>query len=92
MGWCGLKYTPETDEYDIGFRFHKKYWSQGFATESALACIKLGFEKYKMSRIIGRARKDNTGSIRVLEKIGLTYFEAYDFDGNEGVLFQIQKP
>ncbi len=21
LGWCGLKYTPETDEYDIGFRF-----------------------------------------------------------------------
>jgi len=45
-----------------------------------------------MSRIIGRARKDNTGSIRVLEKIGLTYFEAYDFDGKEGVLYQILKP
>jgi ribosomal-protein-alanine N-acetyltransferase len=92
LGWCGLKYTPETDEYDIGFRFNKKYWNQGYATEAAQACIVLGFEKYKMSRIIGRARKDNTGSIKVLEKIGLSYFEAYDFDGNEGVLYQILKP
>jgi RimJ/RimL family protein N-acetyltransferase len=92
LGWCGLKFTPKSQEYDIGFRFHKKYWNQGFATEAALACIQLGFEKYKMSKIIGRARKDNTGSIKVLEKIGLTYFEAYDFDGNEGVLYQIQKP
>jgi len=92
LGWCGLKYTPETDEYDIGFRFLKKYWNQGYATEAALACIALGFEKYKMPRIIGRARKDNASSIKVLEKIGLTYFDAYDFDGKEGVLYQILKP
>lgn len=92
LGWCGLKYTPETDEYDIGFRFLKKYWNQGYATEAALACIALGFEKYKMPRIIGRARKDNASSIKVLEKISLTYFEAYDFDGKEGVLYQILKP
>jgi len=92
LGWCGLKYTPETDEYDIGFRFLKKYWNQGYATEAALACIALGFEKYKMPRIIGRARKDNASSIKVLEKIGMSYLEAYDFDGKEGVLYQILKP
>ncbi len=22
MGWCGLKYSPEKGEYDIGFRLH----------------------------------------------------------------------
>lgn len=21
LGWCGLKFTPETQEYDLGFRF-----------------------------------------------------------------------
>ena len=24
LGWCGLKFTPELAEYDIGFRFFKK--------------------------------------------------------------------
>lgn len=92
LGWCGLKFNPKSEECDIGFRFHKKYWNQGYATEAALGCIALGFEKYKMPRIVGRARKDNTSSIKVLEKIGLTYLEAYDFEGNEGVLYQILKP
>lgn len=91
LGWCGLKFTPEIEEYDIGFRFYKKYWNKGYATEAAQACIDLGFNHYNLTTIVGRARKENIGSIRVLEKIGLTYLRDFDFDGNEGVIYCIHK-
>lgn len=90
LGWCGLKYTQELNEYDIGFRFLKKEWNKGYATESAKACVELGFEKYKMNEIIGRAMKENISSIKVLEKIGLTYFKTFDFDGQEGLIYKIE--
>ena len=35
IGWCGLKYFPETDEVDLGYRFRQEFWGQGFATESS---------------------------------------------------------
>ena len=53
LGWCGLKYSLEVDEVDIGFRFFKKHWNKGFATESAKACIYYGFEKLNLKTIIG---------------------------------------
>lgn len=90
LGWCGLKYTSDLDEFDIGFRFFKKHWNKGFATESAKACLDLGFNKFKMQEIIGRAMKANIGSVKVLEKIGLTYFKSFDFDGNDGVVYRIE--
>jgi RimJ/RimL family protein N-acetyltransferase len=90
LGWCGLKYTESLDEYDIGFRFFKKYWNHGYATEAAKACIVLGFEKYSMREIVGRAMTENFGSIRVLEKIGLKYFGPYDFGGEKGVIYIIE--
>jgi len=90
LGWCGLKYTPDLDEYDIGFRFFKKFWNQGFATEAAKACIELGFQKYQFSAIVGRAQKENKGSIRVLEKIGLTFLKNYELHGEAGVIYHIQ--
>lgn len=90
LGWCGLKYSEEIDEYDIGFRFFRKYWNMGYATESAKACIKLGFEKYCIPEIVGRAMNENTGSKRVLEKIGLTYFDDFKFDGEEGSIYKIR--
>ncbi|MFK8037877.1 MAG: GNAT family N-acetyltransferase [Crocinitomicaceae bacterium] len=91
LGWCGLKFTPELDEYDIGFRLFKKHWSKGIATESAKACIDYGFTKIGLTRIVGRAMTENVGSIRVLEKIGLVYKDNYSFEGESGVIYEIKK-
>lgn len=73
LGWCGLKYLEDTKETDIGFRFHKKHWGRGYATESAIACLHYGFENLRLKKIIGRALKLNVASIHVLEKIGMQY-------------------
>jgi len=91
MGWCGLKYSPEKDEYDIGFRFFKAYWNQGFATETAQKCIDHGFEELNITRIVGRAMATNTASVKVLEKLGMTFKENFNFDGEKGVIFEIRK-
>lgn len=73
IGWCGLKYVPERKEIDLGYRFIKPAWGKGYATEAAHACIKYGFEKLNLKRIIGRAMPDNLWSLKVLEKCGMTY-------------------
>ena len=89
LGWCGLKYDENYNETDIGFRFFEHFWNQGFATESARACIDYGFEKLNLQTIIGRAMKENTASVKVLEKIGMKYDKDFNFDGHEGVVLKI---
>jgi RimJ/RimL family protein N-acetyltransferase len=91
LGWCGLKYTPELDEFDIGYRFMKKHWGKGYATESAKACLKTGFEKFGMKTIVGRAMTENLQSIKVLEKLGLTYQYTRKEEGIEEVIYSITK-
>lgn len=95
LGWCGLKYFPETNEVDLGYRFMKKFWGKGYATESSLACLKYGFEELKLNRIIAKAMPDNIGSIKVMQKLGMTFrgyvndptdphpFLLYDMTGHE---------
>ena len=73
IGWCGLKTRPERNEIDLGFRFLRNSWGHGYATEAAFACLKYGFEKLGLARIVGRAMPDNLGSLRVLEKCGMSY-------------------
>jgi ribosomal-protein-alanine N-acetyltransferase len=35
IGWCGLKFRPERNEIDLGYRFRKIFWGNGYATEAA---------------------------------------------------------
>lgn len=91
IGWCGLKFDEIDNETDIGFRFFEKVWNKGYATESAKACLNYGFEKLNLKRIVGRAMKENIGSIKVLEKIGLEYEKDTDFEGKDAVIYKIEK-
>ena len=81
LGWCGLKAKPDRDEIDLGYRFKKEYWGKGYATEAALACIKYGFEKLYLKRIIGRAVPENRMSLNVLKKCGMRFVEEGIADG-----------
>ena len=73
IGWCGLKYHPEEAEVDLGFRFHKRFWNQGYATEASIACLNHGYRQHGLTTIKAFAMKENLGSCRVLEKVGFQY-------------------
>ena len=92
IGWCGLKARPERNEIDLGYRFLKKAWGKGFATEAAYACIKYGFDKLHLQRIVGRAMPENTGSLRVLEKCDMQYVGEEVVDGHPAKTYEIINP
>lgn len=73
LGWCGLKYFPETNEVDLGYRFLKRYWGLGFATEASGASLKYGFKNLNLERIIAKAMPENLSSIKIMQKLGMTF-------------------
>lgn len=73
IGFTGLKYLEDMDEVDLGYRLMKKYWGKGIATESARACVNLGFNTLGLSKLIAMVLPENRGSIRVLEKLNFEY-------------------
>lgn len=91
IGWCGLKYLAEEAEVDIGYRIFKRYWNQGFTTEAAKVCLKYGFEEKQLNSIIGRANASNYGSIRVFDKLGMTFERDDNLDGKPWKLYRITR-
>ena len=92
IGWCGLKYRPERNEVDLGYRFKRSAWNNGYATEAAYACLKYGFEKLNMGKITGRAIPENIGSCRVLEKIGMQFIREESVDGHWARTYELSNP
>lgn len=93
IGWAGLAYLPEFDEIDLGYRFLPNYWGKGMATEASLAILKYAFNVLELKRIIAIAMKENTASIRVMEKVGMKFekFAPYEPGGEDVVWYSCHK-
>jgi RimJ/RimL family protein N-acetyltransferase len=70
----------------------KTAWGKGYATEAAFACLKYGFEKLHLPRIIGRAMPQNLASIRVLEKCGMQFIGEEEVDGHPAKTYEAIHP
>lgn len=80
IGWCGLKYRPELDEIDLGYRLKRSAWGKGYATEAAKHTLDHGFNILRLEKITGRAHIENFASLKVLEKIGMQFYREETVD------------
>jgi ribosomal-protein-alanine N-acetyltransferase len=83
VGWSGLEYLPELNETEVAYLFSKRLWGRGYATEAAQASVQFGFESTGLEKIIGLVHPENAGSVRVLEKCGLTFTDRITLWGME---------
>jgi RimJ/RimL family protein N-acetyltransferase len=72
LGQVSLKLTGKAAlQAELGYIFNPAYAGNGYATEAAQAIITLGFDKFAFHRIFARLDAKNTGSIGVVERLGL---------------------
>ena len=91
IGWSGLRRDDDTGEVDLGFRFFTPYWAQGYATEAGRAALQLGFERFGLSRIIGRSMRENLPSVAVLQKLGMRFCEVREDSGVLWLVYEIDQ-
>jgi RimJ/RimL family protein N-acetyltransferase len=88
IGMCGLLKRDWLADVDIGFAFLPQYWSKGYAFESAAAVIEWAREHRGITRVIAITAPANTGSQRVLEKLGMRYSKTvHSPEGQESRLY-----
>jgi len=90
LGWCGLKYHPEEDYIDIGYRFSEKHWNKGFATEATKGVLSYAFNVLRIQDIYAYVDKRNHGSMKVAEKSGLTFLKEVLHEGNPTNIYHIK--
>jgi RimJ/RimL family protein N-acetyltransferase len=80
IGFIGLtapqRPLPFSPCVEIGWRLTPTAWSQGFATEGARACLRLGFERLGLTEIVSFTALLNRPSIAVMERIGMRNADA----------------
>jgi len=76
VGFAGLAHQEDWAEgghkTEVGWRLVRAFWGRGLATEAAEASVAHGLEHLELERIISIIQPENTASLRVAEKAGLT--------------------
>jgi ribosomal-protein-alanine N-acetyltransferase len=73
IGICGLVKREGLNDPDVGFALLSRYWSSGYAVESAAAVLAYARNTLRIKRVVAITSPDNWSSIAVLEKIGLKF-------------------
>ena len=73
IGLCGFYSTEDPQAAEIFYGLAREAWGQGYATEAAHALAEAGLRQLHIARIIAPVNPENVRSVRVLEKIGMTF-------------------
>ncbi|WP_370214973.1 GNAT family N-acetyltransferase [Mesoflavibacter profundi] len=92
LGWCGLKFHPSENKVEVGYRFFKQFWNNGYATESCQAALTYGFTKLHLQTIYAHAHIENYASHKVLEKCNMQLIKTFNYSGMPANLYKIENP
>lgn len=96
IGWAGLKYfrkplNNHINFYELGYRFKRKHWDRGFATEASTAILDYGFKNLNTDKIYAITDPKNVNSKKVLTKLGFDLQETFDYDGDLTDWFELKR-
>jgi pimeloyl-ACP methyl ester carboxylesterase/RimJ/RimL family protein N-acetyltransferase len=91
LGRTGLKYLPEFGETEVGWVLHPDVWGCGFATEAARACAEWGFEELEVPYLTSMIDPENSRSIAVAERLGMTPLRNDVLLGDPVVVYSISR-
>lgn len=78
--------SPNYNDIEIGWRFKRSSWGKGYASEAAIAIANLIALKPQVHAISATALKDNLASIKVMEKLAMTFIKDYTHIDEQGEL------
>lgn len=87
-GYCGIQPLepdhPIGEGAEIGWRLRRIHWGKGYASESARASLRDGFERCGMSQVFSYTTTQNARSEAVMRRIGLERLRDKDFTAPNG--------
>ena len=96
IGWCGIKLLTDKvngfkNVYELGYRFLPEFWGKGYATESALASLDLGFNQLSADKIYAYADVQHQSSNHILTKLGFENKGVFLDNGDNCYWYELEK-
>ena len=79
LGWVLVRpmhyFNEQRDDsnLELGWRFHRKFWGKGYATEAAKIIMDTIAKQRGISQFSAIVDSENVASIRIMEKLGMSF-------------------
>lgn len=92
LGICGLIKRDTLLHTDLGFAFLPEFNGRGYAYEASSAIIHYSKNHIKLKKLIAIVMPENASSIKLLEKLGMTFDKMIEFGEKKEnlMLYQIE--
>lgn len=77
IGGMTMYFEGDYTRGELGWIVHRDYWGHGYAAEAARGLIDFFAKKMKINRFIAHCDAENKASVRVMEKLGMTFVETH---------------
>jgi len=84
VGHCGIKrvdnpLAPNVGDHEIGWLVREDRWRRGYAEEAMRAVLDWAFTRVGAPHVVALTSEANTGSWKLMEKLGMVRREDLDF-------------
>jgi len=91
LGWVLLIPSDAVGpEIEIGWRLCRDAWGRGFATEAARPVLTYAFATLNLPEVIAEIDRENVGSLRVAEKLGMRLVRPVVHQGRPTLRYALQ--
>jgi [ribosomal protein S5]-alanine N-acetyltransferase len=91
IGFCGFWFFHEPPQLELLYGISPEHWGKGLAPEAAGAMLEYGFENLDFQEVIGSTDAANIASVRVMEKLGMSFSNRKDANGLDTLFYSIKR-
>ena len=91
IGFAGYWHFRTPLSLELLFGVAADHWGRGIATESSRCVIRYGFEVLRFRTIEASTDVTNRASVRVIEKLGMSFQQRAEVDGLDTVFYSLPR-
>lgn len=88
-GFCGLRVFEDGQDMELLLGINPRVWGRGIGGEAARAVLRDGFENGQLNHVIAAVDTPNQRSVRVLQKLGMSFRERRQWHGLDTVFYEL---
>jgi RimJ/RimL family protein N-acetyltransferase len=92
LGQAGFWNPPGWPGLEVGWRFARESWGNGYATEAGQAAIDWAWRTLDTDELISVIQPGNAASIRVAERLGMHRLRESTVKGQSVLIFGMSRP